>query len=296
MRVLTDNLNRIYPADMKMVPAFAAMILGSALATAASGADNAVRTLEPIGKWGVDDSEVGCVASREFGDASSPDTLGFRLWPMASQVEAIFISKHGTPPAAAGMTGKLRITTDDGQSLAYPYWQSGSIKVGGEPARMIEMSIDIDKFKAVQSATNVTLTGSEGAVTFHVGDTGKLWTVMEDCRRAVLKSWGVDLALPTAPVDTAKPVVSPASWFDPNDYPPQAKAKGASARLAVLVGIGADGRVTSCKQMGPPVGLDFESVTCALFAKHGRYRPAHDTNGAPTLSYQVQTVRWLIFN
>lgn len=91
----------------------------------------------------------------------------------------------------------------------------------------------------------------------------------------------------------AQPRGNPADWFSPDFYPPAAKRAGAQGRVSVLLTVGTDGRVSSCRVTSSSGNDDLDSTTCRLAQRSGRYKPAQDENGNPISSeVRIPGVRW----
>ena len=63
--------------------------------------------------------------------------------------------------------------------------------------------------------------------------------------------------------------------------------------MTVRLGIGTDGRVTSCQVTASSGNGDLDSTTCRLAQRNGRYSPAKDTSGTPIeTTVTIPGVRW----
>jgi protein TonB len=91
----------------------------------------------------------------------------------------------------------------------------------------------------------------------------------------------------------AKPRGNPGDWFPQDSYPAAAKRAGAQGRVSVRLGVGPDGRVTSCQVTASSGNGDLDSTTCRLAQRNGRYTPAKDANGtAIETTVSIPGVRW----
>lgn len=101
---------------------------------------------------------------------------------------------------------------------------------------------------------------------------------------------------PPAPPRVATPAKArgnPGDWFPQDSYPAAAKRAGAQGRVTVRLGVGTDGRVTSCQVTASSGNGDLDSTTCRLAQRNGRYTPAKDPSGTPIeTTVTIPGVRW----
>ncbi|MGE3691111.1 MAG: energy transducer TonB [Novosphingobium sp.] len=99
---------------------------------------------------------------------------------------------------------------------------------------------------------------------------------------------------PQAQGHAAMPRGNPGGWVSSNDYPSRDLREGNQGRVSFSLGIGTDGRVTSCRvttSSGYP-GLD--AATCALIPRRARFSPATGPDGQPRAGAYSGTIRWVI--
>jgi len=83
-------------------------------------------------------------------------------------------------------------------------------------------------------------------------------------------------------------------WVTANDYPSQDLREGNQGLVRLLLGIGADGRVTSCSVTGSSGFPRLDTRACDKLRAKGRFDPASDESGAKTVSTYRTSVRWTI--
>ena len=66
-----------------------------------------------------------------------------------------------------------------------------------------------------------------------------------------------------------------------SDYPPNLANAGVGGRVSVAIGVGIDGRVTSCRVSRSSGNSQLDSLTCRLIEQRYRFRPSIDRYGRP---------------
>ncbi|MFM5931373.1 MAG: energy transducer TonB [Novosphingobium sp.] len=98
------------------------------------------------------------------------------------------------------------------------------------------------------------------------------------------------------PTKPAKPKGRPGEWVSRNDYPAQDLREGNEGTVRFRLGIGADGRVTSCTVTGSSGFPRLDAAACTKLAQRGRFEPATDETGAKMAGTWYSSVRWSIEN
>ena len=80
--------------------------------------------------------------------------------------------------------------------------------------------------------------------------------------------------------------------FSGDDYPQDAIRNEETGRTTVRLGIGTDGRVTSCDVVGSSGSRSLDSATCRVLRSRARFNPAKLSNGQPTTDTFTQTIVW----
>lgn len=83
-----------------------------------------------------------------------------------------------------------------------------------------------------------------------------------------------------------------AAWFSTDDYPASAIRGEEQGVVAVRLGIGVDGRVTSCAVTAPSGSAALDLATCRLYQKRARFAPARDEVGTPVAATYSDRVVW----
>lgn len=105
------------------------------------------------------------------------------------------------------------------------------------------------------------------------------------------------------PTETPSPAFTPKAptargnmgdWVTTGDYPLQDLREGHEGVVRVLLGIGADGRVTSCSVTGSSGFAGLDARACDRLRAKGRFDPATDSTGAKVAGTVRTAVRWTI--
>ncbi len=90
------------------------------------------------------------------------------------------------------------------------------------------------------------------------------------------------------------PAGSPAAWFTNKDYPAAARRAREQGRVAIELGIGADGRVTDCRVKESSGSATLDGATCDLVRRRGTFNPALDKDGNPVAGTYLISTRWAL--
>ena len=93
---------------------------------------------------------------------------------------------------------------------------------------------------------------------------------------------------------SAMPLGRPGSWVSPNDFPTTDLRLGHTGVTRFRLGIGSDGRVTSCTITASSGWPGLDSATCARLTQRARFTPASDESGAKVAGSFASSVRWEI--
>lgn len=76
------------------------------------------------------------------------------------------------------------------------------------------------------------------------------------------------------------------------DYRKKTRDLRIGQSVTILLGVGADGRVTSCKVTAPSPDPEADATTCRLASERFRFRPATNRNGDPVAGQYAWRQRW----
>lgn len=92
----------------------------------------------------------------------------------------------------------------------------------------------------------------------------------------------------------AKPANKPGAWVTQDDYSPSDIRSERQGTARFTLGIGTDGKVTSCTII-QSTGFDsLDAATCKFVSRRARFDAALDDSGAPIAGSYTGSIRWVI--
>lgn len=104
------------------------------------------------------------------------------------------------------------------------------------------------------------------------------------------------VAPPAAPSQArgVRPRGNEQSWVTTDDYPSSAQREEATGTTGTRLGVGADGRVTSCDVTSSSGNSALDQAACRNLMRRARFEPALDRDGNPISSTFNKRVRWVL--
>lgn len=102
---------------------------------------------------------------------------------------------------------------------------------------------------------------------------------------------------PPATPDRSRPARSRGNennWVTNDDYPPSAAREEAQGTTATRLGVGPDGRVTSCEVTSSSGNAALDQAACRNLTRRARFEPALDRDGNPVAGSFSRRVRWVL--
>lgn len=131
-------------------------------------------------------------------------------------------------------------------------------------------------------------------VRLETGAMDKPFAVLSACVDNLIASWGIDPVKDKNLLKRAKPLVSPAKWISPDDYPPNMLRSAQAAIVQVRLNVDAEGKTTACHIQETTKPKEFDDAVCRGLMKHARFSPAIDADGKPTATYWRNSVQFMI--
>ena len=78
------------------------------------------------------------------------------------------------------------------------------------------------------------------------------------------------------------------------DYPLEALHKHQQGAVIVDVSVGTDGRVTGCSVVVSSKSPELDGATCKIFLTRGKFTPARNAGGQPTVDHVLGRIDWVI--
>lgn len=85
-----------------------------------------------------------------------------------------------------------------------------------------------------------------------------------------------------------------AAYISDSDYPPAAIRAQEQGRVAFRLGIGADGRVTTCTITASSGSATLDDTTCRILQNRARFVPARDARGVPVEDSVTGALNWIL--
>lgn len=267
------------------------LALAAIVASNAQAAPDVAVPLAPSGKWTVEYEPYACALSRTFGPA--PDSVSFGIKPLTldSRATVVVVLPKNFPGHLAYL-GQARITlSPSGQSITSAFAKTGAVPGGGRAA-MIE--IDRSDLPAVFAAASLTIESGSVAVSIVPTAGASAVHALETCETELAVRWGVDaaalaaIATPPAPVDPLHAMVTN------DDYPKSALSSGSQGDSMILMQIGTDGKVVTCRTLQSAGYRELDETACRVKSRRARYSPARDKQGVAVPSWVSTTISFLI--
>jgi hypothetical protein len=276
-------------------------------------------TLAPAGPWVLDYAANSCRLSRAFGTPADPTTLLFESQSPESMSMVVMGNQlkvfTGEPVAArfapdrwphegeggrsadekkaAALWSRISVVPEDLASAAAAE-EKAMRKYRDQrppPIDLTEVAVSRLKTKAfAATVTHVEIEARRARPTWlRTGPLAKAMTMLQQCTRDQLRSWGVD---PAVEDKIARPLwaVRMDRWFHSSDYP---KSDGQSV-VAYRLLVDANGKPTQCTPLTHFKAPEFPKAVCDILMSRGRFEPAELADGTKVASYYAGTIRWRI--
>ena len=249
-----------------------------ALLCAAAPIAGQAQSWQPTGKWTVDDTETGCVLSREFSADGIGLTFTYRPWLNGSGAAIDLSSTDPRFPKRGSAIATLfpgartfDLDAAAGQSI---------VKTDG-----LVLNSDPDFGEALATATSLRFAVAGRTINLATGPLATATTALKTCRDSRLRGYGLDPAsVVTVPVEQSLKI------YSPTDYPVDAIRIGAQGRAMVAVSFGADGKPVTCKVVESTGNASLDLASCRPGFRL-KLEPVADPSAT---RWVVLPVRWAI--
>lgn len=239
-------------------------------------------TLEPASPWAASPRDIGCVASRRFGEHGEI-AIGWEAQVGTAAPYLIVETPRNLLPSGIGST---KVKLDTGATLAVHY---GAFDVADSRRRLLRLFPTATDTTQLAAAKTLEI-GDDGPVLKDIGlyDEGR--ATLNACMAKLISSWGAD-PQPYLDGRLARMTGRPQAWINDDNYPAEARAHHVGGDVTLLVTTGVDGTVSSCKVLSSTHPL-LDRGSCAAITKVATFRPPLDANGQPMASYAAMTIHW----
>jgi TonB family protein len=228
--------------------------------------------LHPIANWVVDYREDQCLASRDYGSAAKPVTLGIRPAPTGETYE-LLVARPGHGPDYA-TESKGAVDFGKGPIRAW------LLSYGGKTSKsdIYQFRITAAEMEQASSAATV-IVSPEGApnLTFELRSMPALLKGLKDCTADLRKYWNSDDTNFRTIATQAKGDIR--SVFTADDYPRDAIQRNQGGTSQFLLLIDEKGAVAGCHVMRPSGVPVLDAMSCQVIRKRAKFTPARDAEG-----------------
>lgn len=269
-----------------------------------------VADLDPSTPWNMNYAPNSCLLMRTFGVGKDQVTLRIDQFNPQALPEFSLVGKRfarflmtGTrvtatfgPGLPSGEVSEALVGTTGPEALPLLVLGTRDIlnrsSIGHTKAGGTDLSPPTPEQTA--AVTQLFVEAGSVQVLLHTGSLASPLKAMRSCLDALVRDWGLDPAQQAKLSRRAEPIGSPGNWFNSNDYPARALAKNESSLIRFRLMVDATGKPTSCYVQQATMTREFIDLTCALLVQRARFTPALDADGAPTASYYINAINWLV--
>jgi hypothetical protein len=240
-----------------------ALVIGWSMAAPALAAP-----LQPADKWAVNYGATQCTASRPYGLASAPVTLGI----VPSVSGGTYVLQVGEQQAGPRFAQESNDVVDFG-SGAIP---SAAIYFGANGnMRAHQYRITATQMEQARSAPTVSLRGKSAAFEFALSDMPAVLDALRTCTADLQRTWNVGAATGKE----VKPIGDVGAMFTSNDLPREAMEKQQPGRAQYQLLVDEKGAVMGCDILVPSGSALIDTEGCQLISERAKFKPAMDALG-----------------
>jgi TonB family protein len=242
---------------------------------------------QPAKGWVVDYGDTNCIASREYGSEGNPIQLGFRPSPLGHALQIILL-RAGRSERPTHVPIILDLPRAPVKTTALRYWD----KKGHE---ILLLTVERAIVEQLREANHVAFRAS-GVVNedYSVPGIAKLLEALDTCNADLRRHWNVAEDGTSKVKTPAQPLAPLASYVSDRDYPAQAIEENRSGTSKVTLMIDETGALEDCLIDETSGIATLDAMTCAIFVKRAKFRPATDDQGKPIRSIVSTRIRWLM--
>lgn len=241
----------------------------------------------PSSKWVVEYADSECVLSRDYGEGSDRLTFAIRILPLSPGVTLALLM----PDRDKGKVreGKAKAVLSSGETIDSDYRSASS--AGGAKTRVVRFGTTQAEIKALSSTKTLSIAlDQENPIVLQMGGLGAGLKAIDLCEIDLLKSWGIDPAVR----GLVPEMIGDGRWFSHKDYPSEAIRRRLRGNTTILWKVDLEGRVVECRTVQSSGHAVLDQAACDGLMKRGRYHPARNGDGQPTIAWMAHIVRWLI--
>jgi TonB family protein len=244
--------------------------------------------LRPTANWVVDCRDDQCLASRDYGSADKPVTLGIRPAPNGESYELLVARPRSGPDFATELKGSVDFGNGPIKAWILNY--------AGKTSKMnvFQFRISATEMEQAKSATSVTFR-PQGApdMSFALRTIPALLKGLQDCTADLKLYWNMDGEKNGHIKTPAKGDVR--GVFDGDDYPGEALDRHQEGGSRFLLLVDEKGSVAGCHVLQPSGVPILDAMGCQVIRQRAKFKPARDPQGKPVRStVATPEVTWRI--
>jgi len=236
--------------------------------------------LKPVSSWDLDYGETQCLASRKYGSADDPVTLGFRQSPNGNSYEIFVARRYRVSEPATEEQGTVDF--GNGPINAWVLFYQTSNK----QFDVHQFRISAADMARARSATDIALHVSGSSdLAFELASMPQLLDGLQACTTDLERYWNMDGKKGREFSRLSRGDVR--SVFSADDYPSEAISRGQEGKGQYLLLVDQKGKVAGCQVLtatGVPI---LDAMACAVIQTRARFTPALDMSGKPVRSAVV---------
>lgn len=234
--------------------------------------------LEPSSSWTLSSQDDGCTVAQGYSEDHTIQ-VGFQT---TMQTRPAFLLVRAPKKLLPAGIGEAQITLDESKPVSVHY---GSFETNEPGVRLVKF------FPDEATMTRIAATKAIGIgvhmPTLKIANADEAIKAVDTCTADKLVSWGVD---PSIYFQRKTASGNLGLLFDAKDYPKEARDRGISGRVVLLLKTDKIGGITDCKVVAS-ADQSLNVGSCEA-AKRGTVKPPVDLAGQPIASYVVVPVVW----
>jgi TonB family protein len=248
------------------------------LSCSAIGSTSArAEVLKPTANWVLDYRDDQCLASRDYGSADRPVTLGIRPAPNGESYELLVARPRAGPDFATEMKGSV--------DFGHGPIRAWILNYAGKNAKIsvFQFRISAADMEQAKSATEVTFRPERALdMTFALRSMPALLKGLQDCTADLERYWNMNGEKDGHIKTPAKGDVR--AIFSADDYPGEALQRHQEGNSRFLLLVDEKGSVAGCHVLQPSGVPVLDAMGCQVIRERAKFQPARDAQGKPVRS------------
>lgn len=262
-------------------------LLSAALLAAAS--PGSAPPLPTAGPWNVDYGASSCVATRAYADGNRTLTLALRPSPIAGTMQIILV-RDGRLYTSANQHGA---TIADSSGPTVTASQLDYAVPGKPPKWMSLLTLTDAQFATLGGKDEWRIRGEVGRpLHLAMRQLDGVKAELGKCVANLRTYWNMAPIAAVGLKSQARPVQPLASYFNPLDYPAQARREHSTGLVGVRMMIDETGKIADCATVQTSGSAILDAMSCIVLRQRARYMPAVGLDGKPMRSFADSRINW----